>query len=283
MGINNNNALMESDNNFHLPNWVNEADFSNDDLADEMAGLQLNFQRVKIPTGGNLQFEIPSDDPEDPDYVKTIEGVILYNHAAGTYWPEGSEYDDDVAPLCSSSEGVLGVGNPGGACADCQLNAWGSGEGGKGKACKNMRMLYILRDGEFMPLQLTLPPTSIRPFTNFYNSVFASRRRGTCGSLVSIGLKRVDNGIHLYSVATFRKLYDFSGEQLAQIKAYANNFKEQVKEMLQQRTAEAISKPNNFGEDGPDYEEVFGSDGDGRFSISSPGTDIDGDREDLPA
>ena len=40
----------------------------------------MSFPRVKIPGGGSLQFEIPSDDPENPDYTKYIEGVILYNH-----------------------------------------------------------------------------------------------------------------------------------------------------------------------------------------------------------
>ena len=30
---------------------------------------------VKIPAGGTLQFEMPSDDPDNPDYEKTLVGA----------------------------------------------------------------------------------------------------------------------------------------------------------------------------------------------------------------
>ena len=33
-----------------------------------MDGLQMTMQRVKIPGGGNLQFEIRGDDPDNPDF-----------------------------------------------------------------------------------------------------------------------------------------------------------------------------------------------------------------------
>ena len=145
MTYNTENTLMET-NNFTLPEML-EGDFSNEELADDYAGLQLSFQRVKIPGGGSLQFEIPGDDPENPDYAKTIEGVIIYNHQASAYWPEGSEYDDTVTPLCSSVDGITGCGTPGGSCAMCELNKYGTGTDSKGnpskgKACKNMRHLY---------------------------------------------------------------------------------------------------------------------------------------------
>ena len=99
--------------NFMLPEML-DGDFTSEELADEYEGLQLSFPRVKIPAGGALQFEIPSDNPEDPDYAKTLEGVILYSHSTGAYWPEGSEYDDNVSPLCSSLDGKMGYGTPGG-------------------------------------------------------------------------------------------------------------------------------------------------------------------------
>ena len=101
----------------------------------------MSFQRVKIPAGGTLQFEMPSDDPDNPDYEKNLVGVILHNHATCAYWPAGSEYDDDTTPLCSSVDGKVGIGTPGGACAACVMNRFGSApDGSKGKACKNMRV-----------------------------------------------------------------------------------------------------------------------------------------------
>lgn len=267
---------------FNMPAMVEGDGFSSDELADEMDGLRLNFPKVKIPSGGMLQFEVPGDDPENPEYEKTLEGVILFNHASGAYWQEGSEYDETTSPLCSSVDGRVGIGEPGGTCAVCPLNQFGSAldGSGKGKACKNMRVLYLLRSGDYMPLQLALPPTSIRPFNDFYSLCFASRRRGTCGSLVQIGLKRMSNGKDDYSVATFRKVSDFSGEELAQMKAYAEGFKEQVKMMLQQRAEAAANCPEDGLEDCDGRYAVSGNDD--SFLIADA-SEVDGDRLPLPA
>lgn len=100
---NQNSDLMKQEK-FMLPTMI-EGDFSAEELAEDADGLQMSFQRVKIPAGGTLQFEMPSDDPDNPDYEKTLVGVILHNHATCAYWPAGSEYDDDTTPLCSSVDG----------------------------------------------------------------------------------------------------------------------------------------------------------------------------------
>ena len=146
---NQNEALMNHEN-FVLPAMV-ESDFTPEELAEDMEGIQMSFQRVKIPSGGMLQFELPSDDPDNPDYAKNLEGVILYNHSNNAYWAEGNEYDDNTAPLCSSVDGKNGIGEPGGLCAACALNQYGTAPEGNGKACKNMRILYLLRSGDYMP------------------------------------------------------------------------------------------------------------------------------------
>lgn len=278
----NENAMVEM-NSFILPEML-EGDFSSEELADDYAGLQLSFQRVKIPGGGSLQFELPGDDPENPDYAKTIEGVIIYSHQVSAYWPEGSEYDDTVTPLCSSVDGITGCGTPGGTCAMCELNQYGTGTDSKGnpskgKACKNMRHLYILRSGEYMPIMLALPPTSLRPYSDFINASFVTRRRPTYASVVQIGLKRVKNGSNLYSIATFRKIFDFTGEQLAQVKAYATDFRTQIKEMLKQRADTlANADPDALYDDGSGYSTKENGD---HFVISSNDI-IDGDRDELP-
>lgn len=124
------------------------------------------------------------------------------------------------------------------------MNVFGSATEGKGKACKNMRTLYFLRSGEFIPLQLNLPPTSLKPFRQFISQTFGFRRRATYGSLVEIGLKKMNNGRDDYSVATFRLLSDLSGEELAQVRDYANSFKEQIRNMLLQRAETAEPQPD---------------------------------------
>ncbi len=214
-------------------------------------------------------------------YAKTIEGVILYNHDTCAYWPEGSEYDDNVTPLCSSVDGKTGYGAPGGACAVCALNQYGSVEKGKGKACKNMRSLYILRSGEFMPLLLSLPPTSLRPYSDFITTAFAARRRPIYSGVVQIGLKRVDNGSNTYSVATFRLLQKFDGEELLQIKQYADGFREQIKAMNQQRALEAELGNSEAISDAVDH--GYSSADDGEHFCITDNEALDGDREAWPA
>lgn len=274
----NNTALMETEK-FVLPAMAEgEGEFTAEELAEDRDGLAMSFQRVKIPAGGIVQFELPSDDPDNPDYAKNLTGVVLYNHSTGAYWPEGDEYDDNVPPLCSSVDGKQGNGTPGGLCATCVLNRFGTASDGKGKACKNMRVLYLLRSGEYMPLQLTLPPTSIKPWREFLNQSFLLRQRATYGSVIQIGLKKMSNGANDYSVATFRRLYDFSGEELAQIRSHANNFKEQIKLILQQR-AEMNEEQND---NGCDYVEA-GSDLPGTGNQYIAPQEINGDCDTLPA
>lgn len=269
-----NNNISDAYQDFMLPTAL-DSDFSSEDLADDMEGLQLTMQRVKIPGGGNLQFEIRSDDPDNPDYERKLVGVILYHHLANAYWPEGSEYDDNVPPFCQSFDGKQGYGEPGGVCAACAFNQFGSTANGSGKACKNMRQIYLLRSGEYLPLQLSLPPTSLRPFNDFMNLAFVARRRPSYSAIVEIGLKRAESGGYTYSVATFRKVRDLEGEGLAAVKGYAANFKEQVKSLLAQRVENYKSDVESLTGTAP----LELADNGDHFSY--PGV-IDGERDELP-
>ena len=257
---------------------VSDSKFSSAELADDMDGLQLSFQRAKIPGGGVLQFELPGEDPENPDYVQTLEGVILFNHSANSYWPAGSEYDDNTPPQCQSVDGKVGYGDPGGICEACDYNKFGSDPNGGGKACKNMRVLYLLRSGEMMPIQLSLPPTSIRPYTTFVNSAFLLRGRRVCSGLVQIGLRKGASNGFTYSVATFKKLRDFEGEELAQVCAYADSFRDQIKQTLSERASQNEAQAGD-GVERVSASRVMPDNGD-RFAI---GGVIDGERDLLPA
>lgn len=139
-----------------------------------------------------------------------------------------------------------------------------------------MRMLYILRSGDSIPLQLALPPTSIKPFKNFVNMTFALRRRPVYGSLVKITLKPVSSNGFDYSVAVFNRIQDFAGKELEGVKAYAENFRAMVKTALEkqiqaQETAGAIPTTG---------EPLELPDNDDHFAV---GGLVDGERDLLPA
>ena len=276
-----NTAMMERPP-FLLPDVAaTDTGFTKEELAGDIDGLQLGFQRVKIPSGGQLQFELPGEDPDNPDYTKYLEGVIVYSHNANAYWAAGINEDENPSPDCQSMDGKLGYGSPGGICADCPFNRYGSDPNpngtGRGKACKNQRIVYLLRSGEALPIQLSLSPTSIRPYTDFINAAFLARRRGVCGSVVRIGLKKVNNGKNEYSVATFKLLYDFAGEDLAKIRAYAASFKEQADLILAQRVENAEAEASN----GVVMERPARvmPNNEGHFEV---GAEIDGGRNGLP-
>lgn len=251
--------------------------FDSKEVARDLEGLELSFPRVKIPGGGVPQFKMPGEDPDHPTYVSEIEGIILYNHDANAYWPEGSEYDDNTPPQCQSLDGKQGYGDPGLVCAGCGYNQFGSNGNGMGTACKNMRMLYILQDGEFMPLQLALPPTSIKPFRNFAGMAFGLRRPPIYGSLVRITLKPVSSNGFDYSVTVFNRVRDFTGEELAGVRAYAENFRGIIEEMQKRQAEEQQTADIVVPEDAADLPDL--PDNDEHFSVGI----LDGEREPLLA
>lgn len=55
------------------------------DAAEDLAGLQLTFDRIKIPAGGSTAFEIPGDNDET-ELVKDVKGVILLHHPAYAFY-----------------------------------------------------------------------------------------------------------------------------------------------------------------------------------------------------
>ena len=55
---------------FELPE-IGEAEFSNEELAEDMDGLTMSFPRIKIPAGGVLQFEITANSLHDVNAISS--------------------------------------------------------------------------------------------------------------------------------------------------------------------------------------------------------------------
>ncbi len=170
-------------------------------LAEDCQGLDFSFDRVKLPAGGGTAFEIPSADGEDSEMVKDITGIILYNHPAYAYYHDKYSGGSNP-PDCGSFDGVNGIGTPGGKCASCPYNKFGSGDG-QSKLCKNKRMLYILREGELFPIMISLPTGSLKSFIQYVKSQLSRGRK--LGQVVTrITLKKAINASGIaYSQAVF--------------------------------------------------------------------------------
>ena len=141
-------------------------------IKEELDGLgQIPFDTVKIPSGGGLAFELSGDDPDNPETVQSLTGVILHHHAVNSYWPGEFDGSNNV-PDCSSADGKQGLDIKTGEvrdCSTCPFNQFGSSSKGNGKACKNGHRIYLLRSGEVLPVLISLPPTSLRAFTPSYS------------------------------------------------------------------------------------------------------------------
>ena len=152
------------------------------DLREELgADYRPDFAFAKTPSQGMTAWQIKtSDEDEDPEIAKTIEGVILYSHKNFAWWSDRlDDGDGNSQPDCRSNDGVTGIDTEGvrHACADCPHNKFGS-DGGRGKACKNSRVLYVLRQGDILPIKVTLAPTGNRPYDKYVESLIIPKKRG---------------------------------------------------------------------------------------------------------
>lgn len=177
-------------------------DFLAEAMNDDCAGLDFKFDRIKIPSGGMTAFEVPFEDGEGSDLVKEIEAVILYSHPANSYYTEAYKGGSNP-PDCGSFDGITGTGTPGGICKNCPFNQFGSGEG-KSKACKNRRMLYLLRENEIFPLILNLPTGSLKGFTKYVQTLLARGKRPN-QVVTKISLRKAASASFFSSLAAFRR------------------------------------------------------------------------------
>jgi hypothetical protein len=142
------------------------------EILQENVGGQItefDLQRAKVPTGGMTAWVLPSLDGED-EIVNNIDGILVYHREPRAYWKQSiDEGGGNNPPDCSSTDGKVGVGDPGGDCATCPMAEWGSKDHGesRGQACKQMKLVFLLRPDSLLPMALFLPPTSIRPVRQY--------------------------------------------------------------------------------------------------------------------
>lgn len=212
--------------NFRVPTLNNEI---TEIFKEEMQGLTLDFDRVRIPTGGLTSFEVPGETDDEPELVKELVGVIVDHHPVNAYW-SGAEPGNNP-PDCSSPDGIVSI--DGRHCKDCNLNQWGTGKDGKGKACKNMHRIYLLREGDIFPLLLTLPPTSIRNFSSYMAKRVVGKGRRSYQVITKIALKKVQSSGNItYSQATFSIAGVLNQEASEQMRRVSENIKKHTRQIV---------------------------------------------------
>ena len=194
-------------------------------ISEEMEGLNAFFERIKMPSGDTTLFQIPSENPEEPEFEREFSAVILYHHPIRAYFKEKFTGASNP-PDCGSLDGVTGYGNPSGDCKNCIYNEFGTGEN-DAKACKERQRLYLLREGEMFPLMLSLPTGSLKELSRYLMRLLSKGIRSsevvTRFSLV----KATNKGGIAYAKAAFKIERKLTAEEIPLIA----NLSEQIKSL----------------------------------------------------
>lgn len=195
------------------------------ELEDELGDLEedggIDAKHIKIPSGGGKAFEVETDDPDDPEVMKEVTGVIIFTHRMNAYWAQkfgeaGADGDTSKIPDCSSMDGKQGVNRDTGVittCDNCPYNQFGTDSNGKGKACKNMRRLYIMMDGRPDIYLLTVPPTSIKDINKALKKIMGQQHIPYSRMIVTFKLAVTENGDGIkFSKVTLEKTGLLPGE-----------------------------------------------------------------------
>jgi hypothetical protein len=195
-------------------------------LRENLDGEQVgpnDLDRIKIPAGGGTFWSIPTIDGETE--AKDFNGIIVAFRTVRSFWR--SEFTGEgVPPDCFSDDGIVGHGDPGVQCAACPFNQWGSAEKNTGgKACKERRLVFVLREGDFLPVVVALPPASIAPFKKYLMRL-ASQGVMYYGAVTRFSLEKDKNsGGITFSKAALSVAEKLDTEATDGIRQYAESIK----------------------------------------------------------
>lgn len=198
----------------------------------------FDLDRVRVPAGGGRSWIIPTLEGEDE--AKTLDGVIVAWRDPRAFWTVSfDESGGGTPPDCSSEDGVLGRGvygvgspdHPDGRCATCPMSQWGSavdgkGEPRRGQACKQMRLLFLLRESDLLPLALFMPPTSIGPLRKYFLRL-SNASLPYYSVVTRLGLAKSSNrdGIE-FSMVEPTLVGRLSADDVTKVKAYSDGLQD---------------------------------------------------------
>lgn len=204
--------------------------------------IQVNdLPRVKIPTGGSKTWAI--ETALGTESVKELDGVLIKFEGIRGYWK--SKKVTGSPPDCSSDDLRVGVGSPGGACRACPLAQFGSAppaEGedeGRGQACKQREVWFLLRENDLLPLALSLPPTSLKAARQYRTNLTSANVRLT-GVVTRVTLDAKDGPEGPYGVIVPVVHGALSDDDAERARTYA----QKMREMLDQVAVDIGTTPD---------------------------------------
>lgn len=185
-------------------------------LANEVSNIQ---QRIAAPAGdrirmvNNSHFALPNGQD-----AETIEGVVVDFVSSNLLFEGAYDKDNPSAPGCFAvgpePTTLIPTSNSPNkqaeTCAVCPNNQFGSA--GKGKACKNTRLLAIKPlDAEDDSIYvLSVPPTSIKAFDGYVHTLAGKHRLPPVGVVTKVSLDKNES----FAAPRFEVVRPLTNEEL---------------------------------------------------------------------
>jgi len=220
-------------------------------------GEAPELPRMKILAQAQM-FEMPDGSKES-----TLDAILLYKHRCNVLF-------DESKILCQSVDAVKPISGrdvQAESCASCPKNAFGSGKG-DGKACVNQIRTYWFIKGYQLPVEMMIPPTSLKAFSAYLTSLSSGVKIGEkvfalhyCQVIANLTLEKKVDGEHVWSTLkpTFKKLVD-NRKTLEKMKDIREKFMEKFADEVKEEVVdakEASTDPDPTPE--PQAEEVPGA------------------------
>lgn len=169
-------------------------------MKEAMAAQLASLSERTAPATGNAiritqgkEFILPSGEKTDQLQVVVVDFTSRNEFYEGMF-----DKDNISPPACfaiGSSPNKLtpSVNSPvkqADTCAECPMNAFGSAQNGKGKACKNTRVLAVLppgADADTPIWTLKVSPTGIKGFDGWVQSVARTFQTMPVGVVATVG------------------------------------------------------------------------------------------------
>jgi len=138
-----------------------------------------DLTKFVMPSGGGTAFEYPNPVAGHPKNVDYLDLVIVAFKDQKAFWKESiDDSGGGTPPDCRSMDMIHGIGSPGGFCnggtdqqpEPCPFNEFGSAKEGEaeGKACKDLRFLFVLEGKSRIPKMIIVPPTSLKGVRRYF-------------------------------------------------------------------------------------------------------------------
>jgi hypothetical protein len=168
--------------------------------------LASDLPRVPTPAGGGKMWGW-TDSGNNEQTAKSIDGILVFYGVRGTLWgseePQGKvspvlvSYDlitghrvnDDIGDLDAEALESCRTGDRTYDWQRLPYNQYGTSKSGRGKRCKESRLLAVLRQDETWPLLVTAGPGSLKTVVPFVKRLAVPHFR----AIVSLTLDKVEN------------------------------------------------------------------------------------------